>query len=186
MKRLNLCPCHPMDCSPPGSSVHRICQARTLEWVAISFSRGSSWPRVQNCISCIGRRILSSWASREAHVKRYKVWNLTLPLLVFSDSSIGKKSTCNAGDPSLIPGSGRSPAEEIRLTASIFWGFPCGSVGKESAYNVGDQGLIPGLGRSPEGKGYSLQYFGLENSQSMGVTKSQTQLSKLDFHFHHK
>ena len=41
------CPilCDPMDCSPPGSSVHGIFQARILEWVAISFSRGSSWPR---------------------------------------------------------------------------------------------------------------------------------------------
>ena len=37
--------CDSMDCSPPGSSVHRILQARILEWVAISFSRGSSWPR---------------------------------------------------------------------------------------------------------------------------------------------
>ena len=38
-------PCDPMDCSPPGSSVHGILQARILEWVAIPFSRGSSWPR---------------------------------------------------------------------------------------------------------------------------------------------
>ena len=36
---------NPVDCSPPGSSVHEILQARILEWVAISFSRGSSWPR---------------------------------------------------------------------------------------------------------------------------------------------
>ena len=44
-------------------------------------------------------------------------------------------------------------------------GFPCGSVGKESACIAGDLGLIPGLGRSPgEGKGYPLQYSGLENS----------------------
>ena len=44
-------------------------------------------------------------------------------------------------------------------------GLSCGSAGKESAYNAGDLGLIPGLGRSPgEGKGYSLQYSGLENS----------------------
>ena len=43
--------------------------------------------------------------------------------------------------------------------------FPCGSAGKESACNVGDPGSIPGLGSSPgEGKGYSLQYSGLENS----------------------
>ena len=51
----------PMDCSPPGSSVHGIPQARILEWVAISFSSGSSRPRNQTCvsyISCLGRWIL--------------------------------------------------------------------------------------------------------------------------------
>ena len=43
-------------------------------------------------------------------------------------------------------------------------GFPCGLTGKESACNAGDLGLIPGLGRSPgEGKGYLLEYSGLEN-----------------------
>ena len=47
--RLTLC--DPMDCSPPGSSVHGILQARKLEWVAISCSRASSWPRDQNCVS---------------------------------------------------------------------------------------------------------------------------------------
>ena len=48
------CPtlCDPMDYSPPSSSVHGILQARILEWVAISFSRGSSQPRDQSCISC--------------------------------------------------------------------------------------------------------------------------------------
>ena len=49
--------CSPMDCSPPGSSVHGISQARIQEWVAVSFSRRSSWPRGQTCISCIGRQI---------------------------------------------------------------------------------------------------------------------------------
>ena len=50
-----------MDCSPPDSTVHGIVQARILEWVAISSSRGSSWPRDQthiSCIPCIGRQIL--------------------------------------------------------------------------------------------------------------------------------
>ena len=48
-------------------------------------------------------------------------------------------------------------------------GFPCGSAGKESACNVEDLGSIPGLGRSPgEGKGYPLQYSGLENSMDYG------------------
>ena len=55
------CPilCGPMDCSPPGSSVHGILQARILEQVVISYSRGSSCPRYQTCVSCIfciGRR----------------------------------------------------------------------------------------------------------------------------------
>ena len=51
----------PMDCSPPGSSVHGIFQARILEWVAISFSRGSSQPRDRTSISyvaCIGRQVV--------------------------------------------------------------------------------------------------------------------------------
>ena len=51
---------NPMDCSPPVSSVHGILQARVLEWVAISFSRGSSWSRDRtrvSWISCIGRWI---------------------------------------------------------------------------------------------------------------------------------
>ena len=58
--------CDPMDCSPPGSSVHEIFQARILQWVAISYSRGSSWPRDQTCIpciSCIGRQILHHCAT---------------------------------------------------------------------------------------------------------------------------
>ena len=54
------CPtlCDLMDCSPPGSSVHRIFQARILEWVSISSSKGSSWPRDWTHVSCIGRQIL--------------------------------------------------------------------------------------------------------------------------------
>ena len=44
--------CDSMDCSPPGSSVHGISQARILEWVAISFSKGSSQPTDQTCVSC--------------------------------------------------------------------------------------------------------------------------------------
>ena len=66
-------------------------------------------------------------------------------------------------------------------------GFPCDSAGKESTCNVGDLGSIPGLGRFPgEGKGYPLQYSGLENSMDCivhGVTKSWTQLSHFHFHY---
>ena len=46
--------CDPMDCSPPGSCVHGILQARILEWVAIPFSKESSWPRDRTWVSCIG------------------------------------------------------------------------------------------------------------------------------------
>ena len=68
------CPtlCDPMDYSLPGPSVHGISQARMLEWVAISFSRGSSWPRDWTCISCvfcvscIAGRFFTLWTIREA------------------------------------------------------------------------------------------------------------------------
>ena len=58
-----------MDCSPPGSSVHGIFQARIVEWVAISFSRGSSPSRDWTCVSCVlcvGRQILYHCATWEA------------------------------------------------------------------------------------------------------------------------
>ena len=55
-----------MDCSPLGSSVHGILQERILEWIAIPFSRGSSWPRDRTQVSCIAGRFFTSWATREA------------------------------------------------------------------------------------------------------------------------
>ena len=71
------------------------------------------------------------------------------------------------------------------LPSPVFLGFPCGSAGKESTWNADDLGSISGLERSPgEGKGYLLQYSGLENSMdciAYGVAKSRTQIS--DFHF---
>ena len=72
------------------------------------------------------------------------------------------------------------------MVVIVIHGLPGGSDGKGSDCNAGDLGSIPGLGRSPgEGKGYPLQYSGLENSMDWivhGVTKSQTRLS--NFHFH--
>ena len=60
VKSLQSCPilCIPMDCSPPGSSVHGILQARILEWVAIPFSRGFSQPRNQTWVSCVASKFL--------------------------------------------------------------------------------------------------------------------------------
>ena len=67
--RLVMCPtlCDPMDCSLPGSSIHGIFQAKVLEWVAISFSRGSSWPRDQTRVSHIVGRCSTIWATREVN-----------------------------------------------------------------------------------------------------------------------
>ena len=52
-----------MDCSPPGSSVHGILQARILEWVAVSFSRGTSRLRDRTQVSCIASRCFNLWAT---------------------------------------------------------------------------------------------------------------------------
>ena len=59
--------CNPMDCSPPGSTVHGILQARILEWIALPFSKGSFWPRDQTQVSCIAGIFSTVWATGEAH-----------------------------------------------------------------------------------------------------------------------
>ena len=83
--------CDPMNCSPPCSPVHGILQARILEGVAMSFSRGSSQTWDQTWVSCITSRFFTIW-----------------------DSLVAQRveSACNAGDLISIPGLGRSPGEE--------------------------------------------------------------------------
>ena len=66
--QLRLILCDPMDCSPSGSFVHGIFQTTTLEWVAITFSRGSSQPRGRTRVSCIAGRFFTIWATMEATV----------------------------------------------------------------------------------------------------------------------
>ena len=110
------CPalCDPMDCSLPGFPVHGISQARILEWVAISFSRGSSWPRGWTWVSCIGRQILYPWSHQgnpDSHVK----------ILILKVTALG----------------GGFSWEVIR---SCVKGFPNGSAGKESTNNADDTG----------------------------------------------
>ena len=67
--------CDPMDCSPPGSPVHGILQARIQEWVAISFSKGFSWPRDQTQVSCIAGRFFTLWTTRKANNQLSGSWN---------------------------------------------------------------------------------------------------------------
>ena len=88
----------------------------------------------------------------------------------FSDSSIGKESACNAGDPRFDSWVRKICWRKDRLPTPIFLDFSCNSAGKESTCNAGDLGLIPGLERSlGEGKGYPLQYSGPESSMDCVV-----------------
>ena len=105
----------------------------------------------------------------------------SLPYLGFPHSSVGKESTCNARDPGLIPGQGRSAEDGIGYPLQYSWTSLVAQLVKNPPAYLGS---IPELRRSPgEGKGYPLQYSGLEKSMDyivQGVTKNQTQLS----HFH--
>ena len=91
----------------------------------------------------------------------------------FPDSSVGKESSCNAGDPSSIPGSGRSSGERMGYPLLYSWASPVAQMVKNLPANAGaagDSGLIPGLGRSPGGgHGNPLQYSFLENPMDRGA-----------------
>ena len=102
--------CDPVDCSPPGSSAHGIFQARTLEWGAISSSRGSSRPRDRtrvSCISCTGRQADSlprtTW---EAHYMRCDIYLYRTLVCSFSLPHLGRVtsfSKCRGGLPRPVP-----------------------------------------------------------------------------------
>ena len=90
----------PMDCSLPGSSVHGIFQARVLEWVAISFSRRSSWSRDQTQVSWIVGRCFTIWATRKSF------WDIRLPLIPLQRISTSRRQHVNKTYPrSLLQGS---------------------------------------------------------------------------------
>ena len=98
--------CGPMDCSLPGPSVHGISQARILERIAISSSRGSSKPTDHACISCasgITTRFFHWLATMEAP----KSYNLVTKKLKITGGPVAKNLPANAGDIGLIPGPGR-------------------------------------------------------------------------------
>ena len=79
-----------MDCSLPGSSLQGILQARVLEWVAISFSRGSSQPRDRTQVSLIPGRRFNLWATREAYIfiKGIQIGKEEVKLSLFADDMI--------------------------------------------------------------------------------------------------
>ena len=155
-------------CNPIGCTVHGILQATILEWVAFTFSRKSSQPRVWTHVSCITGGFFTSWATREAQ-------EVTYPFS--SGSSQPRNRTC------------------VSCIASKFftnWAIREAPNGKETALNARDLGSTPGSrsGRSPgEGNGNALPYSCLESCINRGawwlivhgIAKSQTWLS--DFYF---
>ena len=106
----------------------------------------------------------------------------------FPSSLVGKESACSVGDPSSIPGSGRSAEEGIGYPPQYSWASLVAQLVKNLPAMW--ESWVPSLGweDSPgEGKGYPLQYSGLENSMDCivhGVAKSQTGLNDFHFHFH--
>ena len=156
----------PMDYSSPGPCAHGIFQARILEWVAISSSRGSSQPRDWTFVSCIAGGFFTCWALREAwytHISKHHTLNIY--------------NFCLSVIPQYL-------AFQVLVVKN-----PRASTGGGR-----EQGLIPGWGRSPgEGNGNSLchsWYSCLENLMDRGawratvhgVTKSQTRQMQLHMH----
>ena len=82
--------CHPMDCSPPGSSIYGIFQARILEWVAIFFSKGSSQPRDQN-FTALEKKIILSAEGAELNIKAKMGRCATLFMLIWSMTTLKLK-----------------------------------------------------------------------------------------------
>ena len=154
--------CDPMDCSPAGSSVHGISQARILEWIAISFSRGSSRPRDQAHVSCIAGGFLTA---EPPGGPRWPDLGLSLP------SSLKHQSFKKLLEE-------RFPCFSCCVTA-LLGEHTRWLRGIESSCQAGDLGSIPGSGRSHgKGNGNQLQYSCLGNPvdrgrlQAMGSQKS--------------
>ena len=98
--------CDPVDCHPPGSSVHGILQARIVEWVAISYTWGSSQPRDQSHVSCIcsiDRQILYHWCHPGSPRKGQGRWQIP-----HSHWLVATLQSClaNAPDPLTLEGRG--------------------------------------------------------------------------------
>ena len=114
-KSLQLCPsfCDSMNCSPPGSSVHGILQARILEWVAMPFSRGSSRPRDQTRVFCTADESLPSEPQRKPNkgfrviqgksLKRWLWPTLQAPVPSLSSLHLSLKSSPSSFHPILLP-----------------------------------------------------------------------------------
>ena len=139
-----------MDCSPPGSSIHGILQAIILEWVAISFSRGSSRPRDWTWVSCIAGRCFNLWATREAPTcLRAQSFPRLLKMVVANVPS--PQDSCSS----------HWPSTELEVTT----GFSRASLVAQMVKNLPPmRETLERLGKCPGGgHGNPLQYSCLEN-----------------------
>ena len=127
-----MCPtlCNPMNCSWPGSSVHRIFQTRILEWVAISFSRRSSWSRDQTQVSRAEDRLFTIWANREAQ-KKQRLLNTKTSInsSTFLEIARPRKSI-----PTLCPKKGRNSHRSVNLKVGT-WAPACSLLIQEALPN---------------------------------------------------
>ena len=118
-----------MDCSPPGSSVHRIFPLRLPEWVAISFSKGSSQPKLNPGL-LFGKQILFGWATREGPsvcVRPWEKWKVSIVVqTVESGENLDGKGTLFCGPQRCgpcSPHSGKSALDDSALFKGSPWGF---------------------------------------------------------------
>ena len=147
--------CDPVECSPPGSFVLEILQQRTLEWVALSFSRESSWSRDWTYVSCIGTRILYLWATWE--VLKYWQGSWVMSTLIANRS----KSSVENDLPL---------SREVKHSYSL---KQSGASAKEPACQCRRHkrhGFDPRLRKIPWRRGWNpLQYSCLENPMNRGA-----------------
>ena len=178
-----------MDCSPSGSSVHGILQARILEWVTTLCSRGSSWLRDQTQVFCIiGRSHLSHVASskQQSNNSLMHAFIMVCDSICCSDFSGRILESVPSRNSSLWLGA-RVKKHTWSLTGaslypslSYYWryqreNFPGGSVVKNLLPNRRHR-FDPGSGRSPgKGNGNPLQYFGLGNPMDRGAWRATVQ-----------
>ena len=111
--------CNPLDCSLPGSFVHGVFQARRLELVAISYSRGSSWPRDQTQVSCIAGRFSTIWAVSEVKlISRARLFATPWTVAYQAPPSVGfSRQEYWSGLPLPSPGDLPHPGIEPRSLA---------------------------------------------------------------------
>ena len=106
--------CDCVDCSPSDSSVHGISQAKILEWIAISFCKGSSWTRDWTWVSCMAGRSFTAWPIRKAPVflalpAKWMSANTSLTLTWYQTYPSAPNKLCTTFSQEKLPSGSKSP-----------------------------------------------------------------------------